>query len=299
MIILKAHKKMVDTVVFMPDGRALVSMGRDPAVKMWDLTNGKAVWEAQPTRPAWMVGMTVSPDGKWVASWEKHEGVQIRDAGSGKEVALLPVESHGLYGSAAIVAFRPDGRSLVMSSETARQRRTLRWWKTSDWSPLKQWESDPRNGDFFGAAFSADGKRLATIDFFSVRLWDVANGSVRWSSEVKVKYWVATVALAPNSQVLAFAAGADLQIVDVKSKAVVTNLKSSIKHVQQCAFSPDGRYLASVSNDKTVVFWDTTTWKEARRYSWNIGELKCLASSDGTLAAAGSAQGKIVIWDVD
>jgi hypothetical protein len=95
MIILNAHKKMVDTVAFMPDGRALASMGRDPAVKMWDLTNGKAVWEAQPTRPAWMVGMTVSPNGKWVAAWEKHEGCRFATREAGKRGPFFPYKVMG------------------------------------------------------------------------------------------------------------------------------------------------------------------------------------------------------------
>jgi WD40 repeat protein len=38
----------------------------------------------------------------------------------------------------------------------------------------------------------------------------------------------------------------------------------------------------------------------AHTYTWNIGRMRSIAfSPDGTLAAAGSDTGKIIVWDVD
>jgi|SRR5579883_278889 len=72
------------------------------------------------------------------------------------------------------------------------------------------------------------------------------------------------------------------------------------KHFTGMAFHPSGRYLAATSNDKTVKFHDTTTWEVTRTFTWNIGKLRSIAfSPDGTLAAAGSDTGKVVVWDVD
>ena len=66
------------------------------------------------------------------------------------------------------------------------------------------------------------------------------------------------------------------------------------------AFHPSGRYLAATSNDATVKLYDTTTWEVARTFTWNIGKMRSIAfSHDGTLAAAGSDTGKVVVWDVD
>ena len=80
--------------------------------------------------------------------------------------------------------------------------------------------------------------------------------------------------------------------------ATVTN--DSTQHFTGIAFHPSGRYLAATSNDATVKLYDTTTWEVARTFTWDIGRMRSIAfSPDGTLAAAGSDKGKIVVWDVD
>lgn len=66
------------------------------------------------------------------------------------------------------------------------------------------------------------------------------------------------------------------------------------------AFHPSGAFLAVSSNDETVKLYDTTTWQVARTFTWEIGRMRSIAfSPDGTLAAAGSDTGKVVVWDVD
>jgi WD40 repeat protein len=66
------------------------------------------------------------------------------------------------------------------------------------------------------------------------------------------------------------------------------------------AFHPSGRFLAATSNDNTVKLYDVQTWKLAHAFDWEIGRLRSVAfSPDGTLAAAGGDNGKIVVWDFD
>jgi WD40 repeat protein len=72
------------------------------------------------------------------------------------------------------------------------------------------------------------------------------------------------------------------------------------KHFTGIAFHPSGRYLAATSNDATVKLYDTETWQVAKTYTWNVGRMRSVAfSPDGTLAAAGSDSGKVVVWDLD
>ena len=71
-------------------------------------------------------------------------------------------------------------------------------------------------------------------------------------------------------------------------------------YITALAFHPSGRHLAATSNDRTVKLYDTATWQLEKTFTWDIGRMRSVAfSPDGTLAAAGSDSGKVVVWDVD
>lgn len=77
-------------------------------------------------------------------------------------------------------------------------------------------------------------------------------------------------------------------------------LDAGRRKVTGLAFHPSGRWLAATSNDATVKLFDTTSWAAATTFTWDVGRMRSVAfSPDGTLAAAGSDSGKVVVWDVD
>jgi WD40 repeat protein len=74
----------------------------------------------------------------------------------------------------------------------------------------------------------------------------------------------------------------------------------STRHFTGIAFHPSGKHLAATSNDATVKLFDTATWEIGRAFTWDVGKMRSVAfSPDGTLAAAGSDTGKVMVWDVD
>ena len=57
--------------------------------------------------------------------------------------------------------------------------------------------------------------------------------------------------------------------------------------------------MASWREHRSLIV-STTTWKQVRKWKWDIGALRVIGvSPDGTLAAAGGPTGKIVVWDLD
>jgi WD40 repeat protein len=66
------------------------------------------------------------------------------------------------------------------------------------------------------------------------------------------------------------------------------------------AFHPSGRFCATVANDGIARYWDCSSLEQTQAFAWKAGKLQSLAlSADGTLAAAGTDKGSVVLWDVD
>jgi WD40 repeat protein len=71
-------------------------------------------------------------------------------------------------------------------------------------------------------------------------------------------------------------------------------------HFRGVAFHPSGRFFVTVANDGVARYWDLATLNQTQAFKWKAGKLQSLAlSPDGTLAAAGTDKGQVVLWDVD
>jgi eukaryotic-like serine/threonine-protein kinase len=84
----------------------------------------------------------------------------------------------------------------------------------------------------------------------------------------------------------------------VCQSAGVHTLRGHTSSVRAVAYSPDGRQIASASNDYTVKLWDTATRQEVRTLSGHTAYATSVAySPDGRTLASASDDRTVRLWD--
>lgn len=206
------HPEPVVGYALSPDGKALISSAYDRILRLWDVTTGKELrhWRVRDPGTGKELGPSksrdshdfedlsppvFSPDGKTVAVGIRDGSIRLCDVATGAETRrLFHKDDDKLH--VGPLAFSPDGRFLVVGG--VHLWVTARMWDVTTGKAVREFrlppsalpplppgtvepgaEPPPQRQGSYAAAFTPDGKTLATSRFLGICLWEVATGSPR------------------------------------------------------------------------------------------------------------------------
>ncbi len=321
------------SVVYSPDGRRIVtSTGWKRAVRVWDAANGREIvhsalkdgtespalaisptdgriaagdeensislWDPERRKPVQYLrghlgvvqDLAFSTDGQRLASAGADGTLRIWDTASGREITCL----RGHTAAVRSVCFSPDGRGLASCGDDG----TVKVWESSSSEVV------PLHVAGWGlrVAYSSDGHRVVFAFVQDAYVVDASSGRViRKLVAPRGKADIHGLAIMPDGKSF---------VTDLKKSSTVaifwdaetgTRRFELVGHrapLRAIEVSPDGRLIATASDDGTVRFWDAETGRAGRILDGHKGGALAVAfSPDSRQVATFGGDGTTRIWE--
>jgi WD40 repeat protein/serine/threonine protein kinase len=302
-LVYRGHTAAVYSVDWSPDGKQIVSGGRDGLAKVWNAATGANLLTYLGHAPNPVNAVAWSPDGSLIASASNDATVQVWDARTGKVV----VAYRGHTDFVATLAWSPDGKRIVSAGGDPYTNgdHTVHIWEVSTGKPLLMYSGHTQ--EVHQVAWSPDGTRIASASAdTTVQVWNVSDGAPVFAyPNHHEEVW--GVAWSPDGTRLA-SGGHDgtVQVWSPVQGSVITVNPHHADWVNTVAWSPDGRFVASGSGntshqvdsrDTSVQVW-TVENGETYSYTGHTDVVEAVAwSPDGKRIVSASDDATVRVWE--
>jgi WD40 repeat protein len=303
------HTELIQAVNFSPDGKYLVTASNDATVRLWEVqpsftspqfashSDGESVAGAA----------AFSPDGKYLVTASNDNGLRLWDVATREIVRTFT----GHTDSVSSVAFSPDDKWLLSGSSD----NTVRLWDIAAGKEIREFTGLTKGPGTL--AFSPDGKQvLATGEYgdYSVRIWNAQTAQatetitmtsfavtgIMYAAYSPDDTYVVTTAPDPTYNT----AFSDMVLINPATGRQLRTISSGLTSSQYAdqigaiAVSPDGKFILSSHDDKTVRLWNASNGQQVRSFVGHSVQAYFVGfSSDGKYVLTASSDGTARLWE--
>lgn len=276
-VLAGAHEFGTTALAYTADGRRLISGGYKGELRVWDAATQRTLSTARAHRGA-VRAILPLPSGSFVSGGDDGrlilwQGNQIKAQIRGADVTALALFQ------GRVVSGHDDGRLRVWSGDTLRAVREISL--EDDVVALSVHQDQLAvgmarairllNADFtthtvfptprtpHDLQFSPDGRTLVAGNWFNLSVWDVASGTTR-SIPTEHNGLLTSVAFSPDGHYLATLGrhtDSAIRVLRTTDFSVVQRYQAHDLCGAIIRFSPDGKMLASGSDDESVRLYRT------------------------------------------